>query len=653
MFNQPIYGNIFRHSPHCVCVINKNGDIVDFSSSFEENFMGNNAEELNLFNLFPSINLRKLKRGKKFFADYNDRKNSIQVYEVQTSILKENNENFYAVWFADVTELVRHKAVNEVLLNISKIDIESNDFDHLCQSIQNELNKLIDANNLYITLYDETKCRMKLAYISDTNSIKDDYPLGNSYTLWVAQKGKGILLNRRQISQLRYHHKLESFGPVAVSWMGVPLWVNREIIGVIAVQSFKKGYLYTQTDLDILEFISTQIASSLHRKEREWELVDAKRRAEDADRLKSAFLANMSHEIRTPMNAILGFSELLTRNNVPQEKRELYAGHVKSNGKLLLTLIGDIIDLAKIEAEQITINKTPVNVEEILEELHEVSFTERARLGKEHLAVNRQVSKNGEPLWLLCDGVRLKQVLINLLSNAIKFTQEGNIEFGYSFPNKATVQFYVKDTGIGIAPENQAIIFERFRQADNSTTRLFGGTGLGLAISKRLVELMGGRIHVESELGKGSAFFFSLPNITPSNPTHAGRVDVSAGTGKNYKGLNLLVVEDNNANYVYLSDVLSQLGFTIYRAKTGKEALHMIAESIKFSLVLLDINLPEIDGFEVLKSMKVSNSGVPVIVQSAYAFPEERKKAMEMGCQYYLTKPVTSNKLMEAIGQIL
>jgi len=239
-------------------------------------------------------------------------------------------------------------------------------------------------------------------------------------------------------------------------------------------------------------------------------LREAKEKAEESDRLKTAFLANMSHEIRTPMNSIIGFSELLSDDEITKEEKDNYVAHINIAGNSLLNLINDILDIAKIEAGQITIIQSDCNINVLFNELYLTFTQQKEKLDKKELTIiyNDQPSKQHT---INTDPQRLKQIMTNLLGNALKFTEKGFIEFGFDLVSADKYMFFVKDTGIGISPENQQLIFKRFSQVDGSHTRNYGGTGLGLSISKNLVELMGGKLWVDSVQGKGSTFYFTLP----------------------------------------------------------------------------------------------------------------------------------------------
>lgn len=647
------HNGVFESIPDYGITVNAKGIVIRCTNQLKSITDNQCTEGVKIRGIFPSIKRRSIARLNDFEFTHHSNNQSFRFKVVVKSIDSQKNEK-YIVWFKDITTEFRQERINKLLLNISQFESESKNLTHFYRTIQDELNNLFDANNLYIVLFDKFRLSLNLAYLSDSHNIKELYPKGNTFALLVAKTGKAIILNQKQIKRIQKKHNLEFYGPDALCWMGVPLKIKNDIIGVIVVQNYQNINAYNQEDLDVLKFISTQIATSIQRKENEAELLLAKEKAVESDTLKSAFLANMSHEIRTPMNAILGFSELISRKNIQAEKREVYTQHIVNNGKLLLNLVDDIIDLAKIEAGQLKMKRSTSNIDELLNELQHTCISEKKRLKKDDIQIIRQSNRDGNPQWLLCDSFRLKQVMLNLLSNALKFTFSGSVEFGYEIPNNATIQFYVKDSGIGIAPEQQQIIFDRFRQADDSATRQFGGTGLGLAITKKLVELMGGRIWVESTPNIGSKFVFTLPLIIPDlgNKQTSEKI-VPSNLSKSYLGKTALIVEDNEANFIYLQELLKPTGLKIIRALNGKEAVDCISNKANIDIILMDIQLPEMDGFEATQRIKKIKPAVPIIAQTAYALADERAKALDAGCDYYLSKPISADALLYLLNQVL
>ena len=395
------------------------------------------------------------------------------------------------------------------------------------------------------------------------------------------------------------------------------------------------------------------------KKEVERKLLAAKEKAEQADRMKTAFLTNMSHEIRTPMNAILGFAQLLSTEDLTAEQKREYVNIIKNSGDSLLRLIDDILDLAKLESGQIQVSEEFVDIDEQIESL----YTTFLKLLSSHyhadmIELRRKRHDQKLPFKIRTDPLRLRQILNNLLSNAVKFTREGYVEFGYDIlPEEEALRFFVKDTGIGIPEDKKEIIFQRFQQLDDSKTRLYPGTGLGLAISKRLTHLLGGRIWVESEEGKGSAFYFTIPLKVMGDEEGANAYaarGAEASIRQELTGKKILIAEDDPFNFLYLRAVLEQAGFNVFHVGTGKEAVRFMKkekEGPAADLVLMDIEMPEMNGYEATTLIKKAYSEVPVIAQTAYANPEEKDKCMAAGCDSYLAKPLQINDLLKEISR--
>jgi PAS domain S-box-containing protein len=394
------------------------------------------------------------------------------------------------------------------------------------------------------------------------------------------------------------------------------------------------------------ENISEQIKAREAIIENNIQLKTAKEKAEESDRLKSAFLANMSHEIRTPMNGILGFSTMLADPTLTKEARDTYLKIVNSSCDQLLHIVNDIIDISKIEAGQIDISEKSFDLRELLDEVF--TFYSPAALGKNiELVINPLPDIISENPWIISDRVKLRQVLDNLLSNAIKFTQTGKIIFRCGIAN-GYIKIEIEDTGIGIQTDFLNLIFERFRQVETSYTKKYGGTGLGLSITKAYIEKLGGEISVRSELGMGSAFSFTLPY----RPVQPMENNVKQQLASNYTKEDrlILVVEDEEINWLYLKEVLKKDFLTI-NAVTGKQAIDYIKRNPGIKLVLMDVKLPDINGFELTKIIKQINSRITIIAQTAFALAGDREKAIEAGCSDYITKPVKKEDLLALISK--
>ena len=378
--------------------------------------------------------------------------------------------------------------------------------------------------------------------------------------------------------------------------------------------------------------------------ERTKELLQAKNKAEESDRLKTAFLQNMSHEIRTPMNGILGFLELLKEPDLDESNKNSYIEIINTSGQRLLNTINDIIELSRIESNQLSVSYSRVDLMEMMN--YHFSFFRR-QADEKGLTLLLSARINGKQSIVETDRRIVDNILINLINNAIKFTRKGTVEFG-NYLEGDNMIFYVRDTGMGIPPERQEAIFERFVQADMNNTRTHEGSGLGLAIVKGYLELLDGKIWVESEAGKGSAFFFSIPyRQYKKKPVSAvDRQDHKIMAGRE---LSILIVEDDENSYLYLKNILKKLNAKISHACNGAEAIEAVRENPGLSLLLMDIKMPDMNGFEATARIREFNKTIPIIAQSAYAFSEEKDRAFEAGINDYLIKPINSKELIQII----
>jgi PAS domain S-box-containing protein len=372
----------------------------------------------------------------------------------------------------------------------------------------------------------------------------------------------------------------------------------------------------------------------------------ARQKAEVSDRLKSAFLANMSHEIRTPMNGIIGFSEMMTDPDLKPADRNEYAKIIVDSSRQLLAIVNDILDISRIEAGLVFLAMEDTSVNELINTLF--AFFEPQALEK-NVIFKSVKSLNDKESEVRTDKTRLRQILTNLLNNALKFTAVGEIEFGYVL-KEGVLQFFVRDTGIGIPPELHEKIFEPFRQAELEISFHYGGTGLGLSISSKLAELLGGKIWLESVPGKGSVFYFTIPY----NPTVAGgnsNVLIGKEQGPQTSGTVILIAEDDDTNYSFLETALSRENAKLIRATNGMQAVEMCTNNPAIQLVLMDIKMPVMNGYDATRKIKENRPDLPVIVQTAYAMNEDRKKANEAGCDDYIAKPIRITELLKIVSK--
>ena len=374
----------------------------------------------------------------------------------------------------------------------------------------------------------------------------------------------------------------------------------------------------------------------------------AKEKAEIADKLKTSFLANMSHEIRTPINAVIGFADLLEDPDLTEEEKKEYINTIQLNGELLLKLINDIIDIAKIESGQLKISKNEFGVNKLFEEIYLSSRNMLNTMEKPHLILDYHIDDKLKDKSLITDQYRLVQIINNLINNAIKFTDEGRIDFGVRLNRNNKIEFFVKDTGIGIPEKDIDIIFDRFGQVEEALDRNIGGTGLGLSISKSLVEILGGRIRVFSKENQGSEFVFTIDAIIKD-----GKETIKNKETIDFSGKKILIVEDTESNYRLLNILLEKHGAETIWALTGKQAVSICKNSRDIDLVLMDINLPDIDGYEATSMIKSFKPNLPIVAQTAYAMAGEEQRSRESGCDDYIPKPIIPDKLFKVLSNLI
>lgn len=374
-------------------------------------------------------------------------------------------------------------------------------------------------------------------------------------------------------------------------------------------------------------------------KETEFELIESKEQAEESVRLKSAFLANMSHEIRTPMNGILGFAKLLKKPKLKESIQQDYVDIILKSGDRMLNIINNIIDISRIESGQMLVYYSETNIDQILDDLYSF-FEEEASRKSINLTLTKATIIEG-PI-LNTDTDKFYAILTNLIKNALKFTNTGEIEFGYKVSDsKNELIFYVKDSGIGIPVDKQKVIFERFIQADIEDKMALQGAGLGLSISQAFVKMLGGEIRVESELGNGSTFFFTLP-IDKDQIDKKNTITETKSTTEEFKKIDktLLIVEDDIISSQLLEITLEPLVKKVICVDNGAEAIEMIRENSEIDIVLMDIQMPYMNGYETTRKIREFNKSIIIIAQTAFAQFGDKEKSIEAGCNDYITKPI-------------
>jgi PAS domain S-box-containing protein len=522
----------------------------------------------------------------------------------------------------------------------------------------------IDNNYQLIFLNEHFKKEFYIAYGTELfpgMNILDSLPNEIKY-IWKSRYDRALANEHVEFVENLHLHISHIFVEVAMN----PIVADGKIIGVsIFGHDITKS---RQAEILVLEKnkkIEAQNAEyqrlneDLKKLNKEFKI--AKEKAEESDRLKTSFLQNMSHEIRTPMNAIMGFSSILAEQYNNKAKLEQYADIINQRCNDLLEIINDILDIAKIESGQLAVNIEPCDLNIMFLEIMSFFKEHQKRVAKERIEFSLLSLPNPEDNLILTDSGKLKQIFINLIGNAFKFTESGKIEVGcsvvtmpantYAGTLKKFLKFYVKDTGIGIHTEKQKVIFARFVQLHQDQKKLYGGTGLGLSIVKGLVELLEGEIWLESEVACGTTFYFTIP-YEPNVPLNEQSMNKNELQQFVFDGLKLLIVEDDIYNAQFLKEVLHNAGFNTNFTGFGKEAIQ-IAQKSDFDFVLMDIRLPDMDGYEVARHILSLKPNQKIIAQTAYAANDDKRKALEAGCIDYISKPIKQDLLLSIIQKHL
>ena len=444
--------------------------------------------------------------------------------------------------------------------------------------------------------------------------------------------------NRYVTSQfIKSGYKTENNITEEIDTTGNRKYINNNTLGIVEGGQLMRIW-GTQTDIT-------------EQKKSEEELILAKQKAEESNRLKTHFLANMSHEIRTPMSSIIGFMELLQKIELSTEEKESFICTMQKSGQRLLDTINNIIEMSKIETENIRPVFSETNIPEITDYLIDLFKPQTDEKGLQ-LIISKDTGH--AEVKVMTDRNLLTSILSNLLKNAVKFTQQGTIELGNYLENDLLV-FYVSDTGIGISEEHRETIFDRFVQADLALSRPYEGSGLGLSIAKSYTDMLGGKIWFKSNERGGSTFYLSIPykREIKQSIIKTQEADMKDNNYKIDPGLKVLIAEDDDANFMYMEKVLLRIGVKIIRTTNGHETIRKVKEDPDINLVLMDVKMPEINGWDATRKIREFNINIPIIATTAYALTGDKEKSLEAGCNDYLAKPIRQDDLLNIISKNL
>ncbi|MBN1651832.1 MAG: PAS domain S-box protein [Bacteroidales bacterium] len=646
-------------------MIQKNGIIQDVNQSFEKLSGYTRAELIGksitmlIKNPIMDISVKESlkKEYAKPFETLFTKKDGTEFWvELEAKDYTIEGETFRVGAIRDISQRKKHELKQSIVSAITKAVIQDIEFEKLLQIIQNEINRLMDASNFYFAVHNKETSTLSVPYFSDHFVFMESIPMEGSLTGYLIEQKKSLMISFDDLQELRRQNKVIGVGKDSLLWLGVPLLKNDNVIGAFVVQSYTDKNAYSKEDQHFLEIIASQISVAIDRKQNEEHLKKALAKAQESDRLKSTFLATMSHELRTPLNAIIGFSDLV------EEERDLdeiisFCKIINRSGNHLLGIVNEIFDITLIETGEIKISYDKYPIASIIQDVFQIIKEEQIKLNKEHLHLSYTIPDEYSNLIIKTDIQRVQQILLNLLKNALKFTDTGYIKYGFNVTNEnnsPSLIFSVEDSGIGIAEDQQGIIFDVFRQADDSHTRKHDGVGLGLAISEKIITLLGGKIWLSSKLGEGTTFYFTIPCTMMHDKTIEEISENPTRDKAKIKGIKtVLIAEDQETNFSLLEFMLLPLNFNIIWAKDGKEVINIVHTNPQIDLILMDIRMPILNGLEATEIIKKTHPTIPIIAQTAYAISGDKEIALDAGCDDYISKPINKTELFEKINNFL
>ena len=503
----------------------------------------------------------------------------------------------------------------------------------------------------YRAIYSHPIIKLESEYVSDSEFLNSCFDNSDSFSVKLDSKicqTIGFKFKNRGVVTF---FKLQELGFLVLyssseqTWSQIEQTKLKNVINKFSI-SIKACLFHEKSIHDLITISKTQN-----------ELKKAKLKAEESNELKSAFLSNISHEFRTPINSIVGFSNLLTDSDIPPSQHSEFVSHISSNSNKLLKLINNLLDVSKMDSNQLVIERENFNINQLIREIHSKYLINDSSTNQNDLSIS--IPDNYEELTINSDKKKFLQIFENLIDNALKFTSNGNVEFGFYMDDYKCPVFFIRDTGVGISKDTQDVVFDTFRQVEGDSKRKFEGSGLGLTLCKKLLDLMNGEIWFDSEENVGSNFYFRLSGT--------GRIKMDYINDNNteidyfnkiksieYSKKNILIAEDVKSNFNYLNAIIELTDANVIWAKNGKDAIQICQNNDpKIDLVLMDIRMPEIGGLEAINQIKSTNRSIPVIVQTAFAMANEKEECLNAGANDFITKPIDPQTLMQILQQYL
>lgn len=585
--------------------------------------------------------------------------------EITANLINLNNTRYIQSVARDISDrrkaeerLVYKTDMEHLISRISSSFMSSSvdEVDELVNRSIENIARFIEVDRAYVFLQTEKELIIDGTYEWNRDGVESLVVKKQSVSIetmsWWYQK-----FSRREYVQVKSARELpvEAFVYLDAlrkedkSLLVIPIISHDTILGCLGFDSLHEPKDWNIEDISLLQTFSDILAGVINRKKYQQQLIFAKEKAEESDQLKSTFLASMSHELRTPLNAIIGFSTLV-KPGASMDKIAKWNQIINSSGKHLLKIIESIFDVSLLQTKEAKVRIEHFSLDELFVTLQQYVKAELKKFNKIELRTHYSAQSDSEKSFIKSDRTKVIQLITNLLNNAIKYTEEGSINYGYKIEGNDVI-FYVSDTGIGISEEHREVIFDIFRQIDDPYFGMQSGVGLGLAICKEISNLLGGELWLESEKGEGSCFYFRLRGVCCAKEIST---KVSVGIlPPDLKRETILVVEDIEFNYFLLEEMLSPTFANILWAKNGKDAVKVIQKNKDIALVLMDLKMPEMDGYQAAEEIKQINPDIPVIAQTAYALKEDKNKVLSAGFKAYISKPIDKDELYQIISSFL